>query len=91
MHMYVVNKNTRCKILVQEPNNDIQVCDYVTRKGLEFSDEQLIIDYVRFKNSHAKANSVATELASHGYYIFCNKSVNDKYLIAVHSPLVKVL
>lgn len=91
MHMYTIKKNVKCKLLLQEPDKDIQISDWTTTKDLEFGDEQLIIDYAHFKNSGAKVNSIATKLASQGYYIFCNDSVNDKYLIAVLSPSVEVL
>ena len=91
MHMYVIGKNVKCKLLTQEPDKDISVQDFTTTKPLEFSDEQLVIDFVRFRNSHQPANSVATKLAAKGYSIFCKTSVNDKYLLAVLAPSVEVL
>ena len=91
MHAYVVKKNVKCKLLTQEPGKDIQISEFVTRKETMFGDQQLIIDYVRFKNSGKVADSIATRLASQGYYIFCDESINDKYLIAVLSPAVEVL
>ena len=91
MHMYLIKAGVKCKILTQLPNTDIKVEDFVTRKSQEFGDENIVIDYIRFKNSRQPVNSVATRLAARGYYIFCHESVNDKYLMAVPSPAVEVL
>lgn len=91
MHVYTVKAGTPGKLLTQSPGMDITVEPYTTRKDLTFGDEQLIIDYVRFKNGNMKADSVATDLASRGYSIFCNDTINDRYLIAILAPAVTTL
>ena len=92
MHMYIVKKGTKSKLLIQKPNADIEVQDdFTTKFDREFGDENLIIDYVRFKNSGKPANSIATRLAAKGYYIFCQNTSNDKHLLAVHASNVQVL
>ena len=92
MHLYKVAKGTKAKLLIQEPNADIVVRDdFITQYASDFGDEQLVIDFVRFKNSGAVANSVATRLAEKGYYIFCQNTSNDKHLLAVHASNVRVL
>lgn len=90
MHTYLVKEGASCKLLTQSPDTDIKVEDFVTRKPQEFGGENIVIDYIRFKNSKQPVNSVATRLASRGYYIFCHESVNDKYLMAIPSHLVEV-
>ena len=91
MHLYKIKAGTKCKLLTQEPDKDVTVRDYVTRKNLDFVDEQVVIDFVRLKNEKIPPTTQALKLAASGYSIFCNESANDKYLVAVHLSLVEVL
>ena len=98
MHLYKVLANTKCELIIQDPTKDIEVRDdYVTKRTQKFSDEQVVIDYVRFMNARKRLSidteenrSLATRLASKGYYIFCKENANDEYLLAVHASDVEV-
>ncbi len=94
MKMYSIPVGTQGKVLIQEPNADIKMSDWTTRKDLTFS--ETILDPVRLHNNRGAYDhsSVAVKLVSQGFALFGGEMGNDadaKHILAVPYDQVKVV
>lgn len=87
MHWYEIPEGTRGKLLVQEPDTDIEVRNWITRKDLSFT--ETVHDPIAEENGRladAPADCLVRELAQAGYAIFGGEVGSEstaKYLLAV--------
>lgn len=93
MKLYSVAKGTNGKLIKQEPNANVEVRDWTTRKDLSFV--ETLLDPVRLHNNRGAYDhsSMAVKLVAQGYALFGGEDGNDAsalYVLAVPYDEVRV-
>jgi len=89
MKTFTVDKGTEGILLIQGENIDIETQDWITRKPMVFTDDQVVVDPF---NHTLQKNSLAESFASQGYFIFSTtKNATSQYMLAIKHQSLEIV
>lgn len=94
MRTFTIPQGTTGLVLIQEPEVDVTIKNWQTRKMLYFTDENVMVDPIKlanFGNVVYEKGSHAARLAKDGYIVFSHTpSAESRFMVAVRYSDVRV-